>query len=35
VRAASLAKSPHIVWVSPEIWSFLSKESASIRSSLA
>jgi len=35
VRQAFLTGSPYIVWVSPEIWSFLSKESATIRSKLA
>lgn len=35
VRAGHLAKSPAIVWVSPEVWSFVSKESAKVRAKLA
>ena len=35
VRSAYLARSPYVTWVSPEVWSFLSKESATIRSKLA
>ncbi len=35
VRSAYLTGSPYITWVSPEVWSFLSKESAAIRSKLA
>ena len=35
VRTAFLAGNQYITWVSPEVWSFLSKESATIRAKLA
>ena len=35
VRQAFLTGNQYITWVSPEIWSFLSKESAAIRAKLA
>lgn len=35
VRSAFLAKSPYVVWVPPEVWSFLTPESATIRAKLA
>jgi hypothetical protein len=35
VRSAYLAKSEYVTWVAPEVWSFLSKESANIRAKLA
>lgn len=35
VREAHLAESPLIVWVPPEVWSFVSKESAKVRAKLA
>lgn len=35
VRSAFLTGSPYVTWVNPEVWSFLSKESATIRSKLA
>jgi len=35
VRTAWLAKSPYVVWVLPEIWAFVSANSAKVRAKLA
>lgn len=35
VRSAFLNGSPYVTWVPPEVWSFLTKESATIRAKLA
>jgi hypothetical protein len=35
VRQAALANSPHVFWVSPEVWSFVSKYSAIVRAKIA
>jgi hypothetical protein len=35
VRSAYLARSEYVTWVPPEVWSFLSKESATVRAKLA
>ena len=35
VRTASLANSDRVFWVTPEVWSFVSKESATVRARIA
>jgi hypothetical protein len=34
IRKAVLAGSPYVFWVSPEVWSFVSKQSASVRAKI-
>lgn len=35
IRHAVLNKSAHVFWVTPEVWSFVSKESATVRAKIA
>jgi putative exporter of polyketide antibiotics len=35
IRKAATSSSEHVFWVSPEVWSYVSKESAKVRGKIA